>query len=115
MTASADSLEERVAILEKELGERDESVTFLATVITGFAEARLLGSSLDEFFAHPEDWEIVIPVDPKGQCRKECGAEFRAEAQGRCQTLPLNERKVCVDAAYALMRRCTHTCWEQNQ
>jgi hypothetical protein len=109
---TSDDAEARCACLERALDERRENIAFLLTMVTSLAEAHIMGDPLDEFFAHPEDWEIVIPVDPAAECRKGCGEEYRSAVR-LCQELPEGERLACVQEAEKVLRRCSRVCWEQ--
>ena len=107
---STETLLERIAFLEAALAEREQDLSVFRTIVGQWAEARILGDPLEEFFAHPEDWEIFIPVDPSVECHRECGREFRA-AVAKCQLLGTKaERLACVRKADDYKRRCAQSC-----
>lgn len=103
------SPEEQVVQLKAELQERNRSLVSLAALAYCWAEARILGDPLDEFFAAPEFWEKVVPVDPSRPCRQACAKRYW-DAVAACQNLPEGERLDCVNQAWDNNMRCTDSC-----
>jgi hypothetical protein len=112
---STNSPEERIAELERRLAEREDNLEFIRAAVTHLLLARFMGDPIDEFFAHPEDWEVVIPVPeppnlPERPCLVVCNENYQ-DRLAECRTRPtLEERVACRRQVSTIYNRCVDNC-----
>jgi hypothetical protein len=103
------SLEERVKVLEAALIERERQIIAFTGLVRSWAKRPFPGNPMEDFFAHPEDWEIIIPIDPPNQCYLDC-LDYSEQLFARCNGLEGDAAAECRRDALERSNDCVGGC-----